>query len=315
MNQSVGWREHAERIAADRGSGASALAQSCAGALIAFTEQEQFASMGTLKAGFLELATVILRRQPSMAPLVNLLNQASLALEQVDTPEEARAQLCRVSRAFAGFVDGALSQVAESALSVFPSSGTILTLSYSSAVTKSLLLAKQRGRAFKVICLESRPNLEGRSLAAYLAEQGFDVQLTVDAAVFDSMRDADLFLVGADSLTEGGVVNKLGTATLATVAQVIGKPGYVACDTSKLWPAALGLPPVAVHPAEEVWPDAPAKVLLRNVYFDLAGYEGFQGVITEKGVLSTSEISKMCREQVLSDDIRRIVVSSRIDFV
>jgi translation initiation factor 2B subunit (eIF-2B alpha/beta/delta family) len=110
-------------------------------------------------------------------------------------------------------------------------------------------------------------------------------------------------------------VNKLGTVSLAAIAQVLGKPGYVACDTSKLWPAALGLPPVAVHPAEEVWPDAPAKVVLRNIYFELAGYDGFDGVITEKGVLSTPEISRMCLEQVLSDNIRHIVVSSHSDFV
>jgi methylthioribose-1-phosphate isomerase len=48
----------------------------------------------------------------------------------------------------------------------------------------------------------------------------------------------DLAVVGADSLSAGGVVNKLGTALVALAAHRRGVPIYVLCGSEKFLPRA-----------------------------------------------------------------------------
>ena len=57
--------------------------------------------------------------------------------------------------------------------------------------------------------------LEGQRLTQQLARAGIPVELGVDAAIATFTEQADLALVGADSVTMGGIVNKLGTTSLA----------------------------------------------------------------------------------------------------
>jgi methylthioribose-1-phosphate isomerase len=305
----AGWKEQVSQIAGDRESGASVLARACASALIAYVEQSLPATLGEMREDLLAIADDILSGQPSMAPLVQILNRAVLAVGQSRALDAAVAALRRVCLDFVALVDQAAQGIAEAALGVLPSTGTVLTLSYSTAVAKALTFAEQRGHSLRIICLESRPNLEGRAMAAHLAEHGLDVVLMVDAAVFEALRVADLFLVGADSLTVAGVVNKIGTACVAASAQVLGKPGYAAADTTKVWPAGLGLPPIADHPAGEVWPDVPHRVAVRNPYFDLAPWSGFAGVVTERGVLGEQEVIALCQGGPVEDAIRQLLAS------
>lgn len=56
---------------------------------------------------------------------------------------------------------------------------------------------------------ESRPLCEGVSLANALAAAGVGVTVITDAQAGAFMAEADLVLVGADSLTADAVVNKV----------------------------------------------------------------------------------------------------------
>lgn len=65
------------------------------------------------------------------------------------------------------------------------------------------------GRRFRAIVCESRPLCEGVSLANALAAAGVQVTVITDAQAGAFMEEADLVLVGADSLTADAVVNKV----------------------------------------------------------------------------------------------------------
>ena len=57
-----------------------------------------------------------------------------------------------------------------------------LTISASSLVERAILAAAGAGRGPRIVCLESRPALEGVALAGRLAAAGLRVTLVTDAA-------------------------------------------------------------------------------------------------------------------------------------
>jgi translation initiation factor eIF-2B subunit alpha len=86
-----------------------------------------------------------------------------------------------------------------------------------------------------VIVLEGRPDASGPKIAQFYAREAhIPVKIVLDAAMAYIMEQVDIVLVGAEGVMEnGGVVNKLGTYTLATCAQAAGKPFYVAAESYK----------------------------------------------------------------------------------
>src|SRR5207249_77534 len=89
--------------------------------------------------------------------------------------------------------------------------GWIATLSASGAVRDALLEAHRAGRGPRVLVAESRPRREGRALAAALAAAGIPVWLVVDAALPLVLSQARMVWLGADAITERGVINKVGS--------------------------------------------------------------------------------------------------------
>lgn len=291
----LSWREQIRQIATDRESGASQIARNCAQVLITYLEQEQPDSNSQLNDDLWGMARDILTGQPSMAPVVGVLNQALLFADASIDPATTCQQLKEYAADYISEGHQLTRRIAEIALHVFPQDGTVITLSRSAAVANALAYAAQRGHHLRVICLESRPNYEGRAFAAWLSDQGLDSSVVVDAAAYDGLLCSDLFIAGADSLTDQGVVNKIGTALVAVAAHALRTPVYVLADQTKIWPSCLGLPPITDHPHSEVWEDAPAAVKVENRYFDLTPWDCWSGVVTEKGLLVGRDIAALCQ--------------------
>lgn len=294
-SERLDWHELVRRVAADRESGASQIAHDCAHALIAYLEQEQPETSSRLSSDLWWLTCEILAGQPLMAPVVRILNRALLLSGAAEDPVMSRQRLREYAAGY--FSDGqqVARRLVEVASEILPQGGTVLTLSHSAAVAGALAFAVEQGCRLQVICLESRPNYEGRVLAAWLSQRGLDVTVVVDAAANDGLLHSDLFVVGADSLTEQGVVNKTGTALVAAAAYTLKVPAYVVADQTKIWPACLGLPDFSDHPPTEVWEDAPTGITIKNRYFDLTPWTYWSGVVTETGLLDEQEVVGLCR--------------------
>ena len=85
-----------------------------------------------------------------------------------------------------------------------------------------------------MLVTEGRPDGAGACVAAALAELGVPCTVVLDAAVASAMERADLVLVGAEGVVEnGGVINKVGTLTVATCARAMRKPLYVAASVQE----------------------------------------------------------------------------------
>src|SRR5204863_3653541 len=110
----------------------------------------------------------------------------------------------------------------------------------------------EQGKQIAVFADETRPYLQGARLTAWeLHQEGIDVTLITDsmAGHFFQQRKFDAVIVGADRIAANGdTANKIGTYTVAVLANAHGVPFYIAAPISTVDPAT---PNGAAIPIEE----------------------------------------------------------------
>jgi ribose 1,5-bisphosphate isomerase len=172
----------------------------------------------------------------------------------------------------------------------------VFTHCHSSTVTNILRKAKEDGKEFEVVCTETRPVFQGRITAKELLSFGIKTTFIVDSAARSFMRNVDLVIVGADAITsEGNVVNKIGTGTIALLAHEARKPFYVVAELLKFDPATVcgEYSQIEERSPKEVWKDAPEKLVIRNPAFDVTRRDFIHGVICEEGIIPPHAVSEI----------------------
>jgi len=176
----------------------------------------------------------------------------------------------------------------------------ILTHCHSSAVSGILRAAKEKGVDFSVILTETRPVYQGRITARELLEAGVPVTMMVDSAVRSLMKGVDIALVGSDAITsEGNVINKIGTSLIALAAHEARIPFYVATELLKFDPQTIhgDYEAIEERSPEELWPDAPDDLVIRNPAFDVTRRDYIHGIICEEGVISPHSTMEAVRRR------------------
>ena len=169
----------------------------------------------------------------------------------------------------------------------------IFTHCHSSTVTRMIAKAKADGKEFSVICTETRPAFQGRITAKEMVELGVQTLFIVDSAARSYMGDVDLVVVGADAITsEGNVVNKVGTSSIAVLANEARKPFYVVSELLKFDPETVygAYERIEQRNPSEVWNEAPEKLSVRNPAFDVTPNRYIHGLICEEGVIAPQSI-------------------------
>ena len=155
--------------------------------------------------------------------------------------------------------------------------------------------AHERGRVALVWVDETRPVMQGSRLTAWeMVKEGIPHRLISDVAAGFVMKqgEVDLVVVGADRIAANGdTANKIGTYSVAVLAQHHGIPFYVAAPFSTIDPS---IPSGAAIPIEERGGDevrrtggrqtAPSETPVYNPAFDVTPAELIAGIITERGV-------------------------------
>ncbi|MFA5891522.1 MAG: hypothetical protein WDA27_11335 [Actinomycetota bacterium] len=239
--------DHIRRAAADKRSGAVEIAARAAQGVAELRSRREV----------LRAARALLRAHPTMAPLWRLLTEA---LEGADT---------------AGFAERLEADAAAAADAVrwiaAKRGNVVLTHSSSSGVVAAL--ESTRHRVDKVLCTASLPGGEGRTLARRLERAGFCVEVVPDAGIARACERATVALVGSDSVTEQGVVNKLGTKLVALAA----RDAQIGC-----YAIGAGL---KMLPARALGPELPAA-------YELTPLELFDAVLTERGPLRPAAVRR-----------------------
>jgi len=158
-----------------------------------------------------------------------------------------RTELARRGKYFTGYSRASRANIAEIGHSFVQDNSTVLVHG-NSRVVSELLLKAAESKKFKIIMTESRPNdvplgaededeatTEAMFPSAFqYAEAGIPTTVVLDCSVASVMDKVDLCIVGAEGVMEsGGIVNKVGTYTIAMVAKQLKKPFYVAVESYK----------------------------------------------------------------------------------
>jgi translation initiation factor 2B subunit (eIF-2B alpha/beta/delta family) len=250
----------------------------------------------------IETCAEIVRAQPHMAVLANLASQvASTALSADDVLTAA----ARSAHDFIDKVDRAILSATDNAAQLIKEGSVVLTHSRSSTVIAAFKKAREQGRTFSVIATESRPQFEGRRLAAALAGLGINVVFIADAAAAIELSRADFVLVGADTITPQFLVNKIGTRMIALAARELNLSVYALSDTSKLIDAELFSGAEGDrHSTAELWTDPTEGVVIMNRYFEPTPLHYFTKIITEDGLLDPVEARKRAEGRRLNKTLR-----------
>jgi methylthioribose-1-phosphate isomerase len=173
--------------------------------------------------------------------------------------------------------------------------GALATAGYGTALGV-LYAAWSEGKRFQVYADETRPMLQGIRLTAWeLTQANIPVTVLTDNMSGWLMKQGriDLIMVGADRIAKNGdVANKIGTYSLAILANHHHIPFYVAAPTSTIDIQLASGEEIRIEEraVEEVTHIrgrriAPPKAKIFNPAFDVTPHSLIQGIITEKGLI------------------------------
>jgi len=289
-------------LRADTISGASVVAGAASQVLHQGALEAAGDTPSEVRAALTRLVTKVLEAQPAMAPLVALCRDVLEAASAAADAETARGSAAQAADLFRERMEVRQREVARRAARLLPRKGMLLTVSASSTVRDAILFDAHL-RDLRVVCLEGRPMHEGRVMAEAIAAAGIDVIFAVDAAADALLSRADLVLLGADSIGDRGVVNKIGSLGVALAARRRQIPVHVAADETKILPRGFPQHVVDDRPSEEVWV-APRGVSVWNRYFEVLPLEIVTSVVTDEAVYRPDELERRRADVELPEEIR-----------
>ncbi len=214
-----------EEVRRERVKGASWSMRRLAEAVIRDAEQGRLAcsDVGRVTAS-------IVNANKAMGSLWNLAEFIRLGCERGKTIDWGARLLLWYSTQCRELMAANLAEALDPGASVF-------TLSYSSAV--ELVISLNTELVSTVYVSMSEPGGEGVELAKSLRRAGVDTVLLYDSDMARGIRESDVMLIGADSVSLRGecVFNKLGSLQAAIVAKALGRQALAVFESYKIHPA------------------------------------------------------------------------------
>ncbi|MDW5562614.1 MAG: hypothetical protein SA339_05240 [Methanomassiliicoccus sp.] len=269
--------EIAETLARDAASGAAGMHASILNGLLSMPEQD----LVTIPAPEWEdFAVAIHRAKPSIAPVFNVANTIMLMTAQgAGGPASLRKALSEALER----EKGSGMRIAEHSARLIKGR-CFMTTSYSATVAQ-VLSALAKDREIRITVAESTPGGEGRQFAKVLAAQGMETEVIYDSTVFARMGHLDGAIVGADSVTASGLVNKVGTRSLAEAAGAYELKAYAVCGWSKICPVVLS----DLSTSTKTLGD---RLTEHVQVFESSPLELFSSIITDQGGLTSADLRR-----------------------
>ncbi|MFN3621544.1 MAG: NUDIX domain-containing protein [Nitrososphaerales archaeon] len=284
-----------KEIKKDSTHGSSWLAARAARILQAASDSSTYSKVDTYIQFLKFYAKRLAEARPSMLAIENtvayLLGRIMEGYSKTLDLNALKALLKRAVSKWLKAKDAAFKRCVKHTSDIFEEKCKVITHSYSSTVLEALKQAATKNKGIKVYVSESRPRYEGRTMAKRLAESGCNVTIITDASIGHLIKDANVALVGADTiLADGSVINKMGTYLLALSASKAGVPFYVAAETLKIGVRTLFSKPVLEERSPtEVFKNAP-NLKARNIYFDVTPADLVTKIICEHGLIEVSKV-------------------------
>ena len=235
------WIEQSlDDIRRDRSSGAAELARHALSLLAALAERAETSSPQELADSLDRAAGALRLVRPTMAPIGYSANQFETRLSEkkanaLSLPE-LRSTIATAAHNLSIEADQLSRRLADDVADSLTDGDVVVTASYSSSLVGGFRRAAQQGKRIRVLALASggdEPSF-GQRVADAARSAGLDAILVPDDELPSAVRQADLALIGADSvLPDGAVVNGTPSGLLAETAHNAGRPVIVAAGPTK----------------------------------------------------------------------------------
>ena len=184
--------------------------------------------------------------------------------------------------------------------------GGLATAGYGTALSL-FFTAQDEGKSLQVYVDETRPLLQGARLTAWeLTQRGIATTLICDSMAARVMQEGRVQAVvtGADRIAANGdTANKIGTYSLAVLADAHGIPFYVAAPTNTfdLDMADGDQIPIEQREGAEIThgfgrQTAPDNVQVYNPAFDVTPARLIRAIITERGIIEPVTAENVARQ-------------------
>jgi ribose 1,5-bisphosphate isomerase len=187
----------------------------------------------------------------------------------------------------------ATKEIAKRGNRLIKNNSVIMTHCHSGEALSVVKQAWKEGKKITVYATETEPKEQGIKTAKELAKLKIPVILIVDSAIEFFINEIDMVIVGTDAIRKEGIVNKIGTYPLALVAREHKKPFYVVGNTLKLDKRKKLL--IEERDPGEVYVEHMKTLEVRNPAFDLTPWKFVKRVVTEKGIMTPSNVKKMLK--------------------
>ncbi len=183
-------------------------------------------------------------------------------------------------------------KINEEVFRLIKDSSVIFTHCHATSVIKALIYSRKKGKQFEVYNTETRPLYQGRKTSRELRRAGIKVTMFVDAAALTALTNSsekkvELILLGADAITEKGVINKIGSGMYAELAKLHKISLYIVSNSLKYTKKPIR---IEQRNPDEIWNNKNIKI--ENPSFEIIPGELISGIITELGTLSFKNFLK-----------------------
>lgn len=171
----------------------------------------------------------------SMGNAIRWLKKLIVEIDPSTGEQEAKDYLCdHIAKFIQERVTVTDQAIAASASAMITNGSVVLTYAKSAIVEKTILQAHASGTQFRVLVLDSRPLFEGKNLATSLMRAGLQVEYIPFSGIAHAIQDASLVFLGAHSmLSNGRLMSRIGTASVAMAASKADIPVIVCCESVK----------------------------------------------------------------------------------
>jgi methylthioribose-1-phosphate isomerase len=221
------------------------------------------------------------------------------------SPSQIRAAVLDEARAIHDEDRRMCREIGRHGTPLMPDDGGVLTHCNAGGLATSelgtalavIITAHRRGKRLSVFADETRPLLQGARLTAWeLQQEGVPTTVICDAMAAQVMREGRIQAVvtGADRIAANGdTANKIGTYSIAVLADAHGIPFYVAAPSSTfdLKLTSGDSIPIEQRSAREVThgfgrQTAPDGIEVYNPAFDVTPARLIKAIVTELGVIN-----------------------------
>lgn len=294
-----------EAIRQLRVRGAPAIGIAAAFGVVLGIQNIETADYGIFRQGVEKIIHRLGLARPTAVNLFNALDRMKRVIEENRTLSVADLKIALLVEAKAIYEEECVAsrQMGDYGARLLPLACTVLTHCNAGALATAeygtalavIYRAVEQGKKVKVYVDETRPILQGARLTTWeLMQAGIDVTLICDNMAASLMRKGiiDFIFVGADRIAKNGdTANKIGTYSLAVLANHHGIPFYIVAPTSTI---DKSIPDGNYIPIEERAPEeitkiagkriAPENVKVYNPAFDVTPAKLITGWVTEKGI-------------------------------